>query len=163
MSSKRANRYDESQIKQWTEQEARNFHTDRNRTVHEQSSDSGVTVVLIFNMVTVVLIFNLLVALLCGYVAWQVWRLRNALAKVADALTVAEQTTHEVLWNAPQGIAQQQIRTSQLRQDYTRLMLQLQKAQQVLTLLGLGQLALRRYQRNSQNSHSQNSYSRNFK
>jgi hypothetical protein len=102
-------------------------------------------------MVTVVLIFNLLLALLCGYIAWQVLRLRSALAKVADALTVAEQTTHEILWNAPQGITQQQIRTYQLRQDYTRLMLQLQKTQQVLALLGLGQFVLRRYPRNSQN------------
>lgn len=114
-------------------------------------------------MVTVVLIFNLLMALLCGYVAWRVWQLRNALAKIADALTVAEQTTHEILWDAPQGIAQQQIRTYQLRQDYTRLILQLQKTQQVLALLGLGQLVLRRYQRNSKNSHSKNSYSQNFK
>jgi hypothetical protein len=98
--------------------------------------------------VTVVLIFNVLLALLCLYVVWQVCRLRAALTNIADTLIVAEHITHQVLHNAPQCIATRQIGAYQLRQDYRLLTLQMQKVQQVLTLLGLGQLVLRRYQQN---------------
>ena len=97
---------------------------------------------------TVVLIFNILLALLCLYVAWQVCRLRTALANIADALVIAEQTTHQVLCQAPQCISRRQVRAYQLRQDYQQLTLQMQKMQQVLALLGLGQLMFQRYRRN---------------
>ncbi|WP_416667557.1 hypothetical protein [Egbenema bharatensis] len=97
-------------------------------------------------MVTVVLIFNSLLALLCLYVAWQVCRLRNALANVADALIAAEHTTHRVLHNAPHHISKRQACTYQLRRDYYHLTLQMQKVQQVLALLGLGRFLWQQYQ-----------------
>lgn len=99
-------------------------------------------------MVTTVLILNGLIALVCLYAAWQVCRLRSTLAAIADALTTAERVTHRVLHGAPQAITTGQLGTAQMRQQYRLLTLQLQQVQQVLTLLGMGQLLWRQYQRN---------------
>lgn len=98
-------------------------------------------------MVTVVLVLNGLLTLLCLYAAWQVWRWRSILANAADALTAAERVTHRVLRGAPQAIVTGQVGTTQLRQQYRILMLQLQQIQQILALLGLGQFAWRQYRR----------------
>lgn len=98
-------------------------------------------------MVTVVLVLNGLLALLCLSAAWQVWRWRSTLAHVADALTAAERTTHRVLQGAPQAIATGQLGSAQLRQHYRLLALQLRQVQQILALLGLGQLVWRQYKR----------------
>lgn len=107
-------------------------------------------------MVTVVLVFNGVVALLCLYTAWKVWRLRSTLANIADVLAVAERSTYRVLHNAPHAISKRQIGTYQLRQNYRLLTLQLQQVQQILALLGWGQLAWQRYRRTqpSRQSHS---------
>lgn len=99
-------------------------------------------------MVTVVLALNLLIALLCLYVAWRIWRVRLSLGHIADILTAAERSTHAALHNAPQAIVRGQTGTYLLRLKYQQLALQLQKVQQILTLLGLGQLAWQRYGRN---------------
>jgi hypothetical protein len=96
-------------------------------------------------MTTIVLILNGLIALLCLYVAWQLCRLRSVLANAADALTIAERTTHRVLYNAPEAIGSGQLGSFQLRQRYRLLSLQLQQVQQVLSLLGLGQVVWRYY------------------
>jgi hypothetical protein len=90
-------------------------------------------------MVTVVVILNLLIALLCLFAAWQIWRLRRILAKVADTLTVAERKTHVVLYGAPDAITRGQMGIYQLRRTYQQLQPQLQRLQQVLGLLSLGQ------------------------
>lgn len=100
-------------------------------------------------MVMVVLVLNGLLALLGLYVFWQVCRWRSTLSKAADALTVAERVTHRVLRGAPQAIATGQLGTAQLRQHYQLLVLQLQQVQQILDLLGLGQLVWRQYRRQS--------------
>lgn len=114
-------------------------------------------------MVTVVLILNGLIALLCLYGAWQVCRWRSILATAADALIAAERATHRVLHTAPQAIATGQIGSSQLRQQYQLLSLQLQQVQQILSLLGLGQLAWRQYKRKfyKPNSSTSRSHRRN--
>lgn len=89
-------------------------------------------------MVTIVVI-NLLISCFCFYAAWQIWQLRRTLAQVANALTDYERNTHNVLYGAPVGILYGQKGTHQLRQQYQRLELQLQKVQQVLGLITLGQ------------------------
>lgn len=95
-------------------------------------------------MLTVVLIANVLIALLCLYVAWQVWNLRRVLANVADTLISVERSTYAVLHGAPNAIIQGQRGTRQLRKQYRQLQVQLQRAEQVLGLLSLGQTAWRR-------------------
>jgi hypothetical protein len=98
-------------------------------------------------MVTTVVVINLLIALLCWYTAYRVWRMGQILARVADALILAERRTDAVLSKAPRAITQQQVGTSQLRQRYRQLELQLYKAQKILALTGLSQFAWQWYTR----------------
>lgn len=105
-------------------------------------------------MVTVVLMLNGLIAALCWYVVWQVWMLRRTLSDVADALLVAEENTHNVLYGAPEAIATAQKGTYQLRQSYQRLLVQIVKLQQVLALLTAGQSAWRWVRQRSRSSRS---------
>lgn len=88
-------------------------------------------------MVILVVILNLLLSLLCLYVAWRVWNLRRVLAATADAVTLAERNTYNVLHGAPNAIYRGQIGVEGLRERYQQLDLQVQQLQQVLTLLGL--------------------------
>lgn len=99
-------------------------------------------------VVAVVIIINLLIATGCLYVAWQVWKLRLALSKATDALVSAERATHNVLSGAPQGIGQGETGVYYLRQRYQVLEAKLLRVQQILKLLGLGQLVWRRYGKN---------------
>ncbi|MBD2097255.1 hypothetical protein H6F90_19325 [Trichocoleus sp. FACHB-591] len=101
-------------------------------------------------MVITVVVINLLVSCFCFYAAWQIWKLRRTLAQVANALTASERSTHSVLYGAPTGILQGQRGVNQLRQQYQKLELQLQKVQQVLGLISLGQGVWRQQVRRSQ-------------
>jgi hypothetical protein len=96
-------------------------------------------------MVTVVVILNLLIASLCLYVAWQMWHLRRVLVKATNALIAAEQSTHQVLSSAPRFVLKGQGGVARMRHQYRQAALQLQKAQQILALLGLGQFVWKRY------------------
>jgi hypothetical protein len=96
-------------------------------------------------MVAVVIILNLLIATGCLYVAWQVWKLRSALSKAADALVSAERATHRVLSGAPRGIGKGETGAYHLRQKYQLLEVKLIQVQQILKLLGLGQIVWRWY------------------
>jgi len=90
-------------------------------------------------MVTVVVVLNTLIALICFYVAWRIVKLRRRLAKIADTLISAERRTHSVLKGGPKGIYKGQRGVHKLIERYQRLEPQLQKIQQVLALLSLGQ------------------------
>lgn len=90
-------------------------------------------------MLTVVVVLNVLISLLCLYVAWQVWNLRRALRATAAAVLLAERNTYNVLHGAPEAITQGQVGIGGARDSYQQLELQLQKVQQVLTLLSLVQ------------------------
>lgn len=89
-------------------------------------------------MLILVIALNVLIALGCLFVAWQLWQIRRTLSQVADALLIYERNTHDVLYGAPEAILQGQTGTHQLRQQYQTLAPQLQKFQQLLSLLGLG-------------------------
>lgn len=88
-------------------------------------------------MLTVVVVLNLLISLICLGVAWQVWNLRRVLGAAADAILLAERNTYNVLHNAPEAILQGQEGVGGARDSYQQLEIQLQKVQQVLTLLSL--------------------------
>jgi hypothetical protein len=96
-------------------------------------------------MVAVVIVLNLLIAIGCLYVAWQVWKLRSALSKASDAMVSAERATHRVLSGAPRGIGKGETGVRSLRRQYQRLEVKLLRVQQILKLLGLGQLVWRWY------------------
>ena len=88
-------------------------------------------------MVTVVVVLNVLISLLCLYAARKVWTLRRVLAASVDAVSLAERNTYAVLHGAPNAISNGQVGVQGLRERYQQLELQLQKVQQVLTLLVL--------------------------
>ncbi len=92
-------------------------------------------------MLTIVLIINAIISLLCILVAWQVWKLRRILGQAANSVLGAERATHNVLYGAPAAIATGQIGVSALRNNLKQLEPQLQRVQQVLGLLSLGQTA----------------------
>ncbi len=96
-------------------------------------------------MVITVLVFNVLIASLGFYVAWRLWQLRRTLAKAADALIAAEHSTHKVLHGAPRNISKGQSGVAQARQQYRKAAIQLEKAQKLLALLGLGQIVWNQY------------------
>lgn len=95
-------------------------------------------------MVIIVVMINLLLASYGFYLAWQIWQLRRALAQAADALIAAEQSTHNVLRNAPEAILRGELGARQLRQNYQDLQPKFKQAKQALTLLRLSQRLVNR-------------------
>lgn len=93
-------------------------------------------------MVVVVVVLNLGLALYLLYLTMHLWRLRKAFSQAAEALTVAERSTYAVLHGAPQAILSKQIGTREFRENYQKLQPKIQRAQQALTLLGMGRSLL---------------------
>lgn len=89
-------------------------------------------------MLIAVIVLNLALALYGFYLTWQMWRLRQAFSRAADALVVAERQTHRVLYGAPGAIERRQVGVQQLRQTYRQLAPKVQQAQQALALVGIG-------------------------
>jgi hypothetical protein len=96
-------------------------------------------------MVAVVIVLNLLIGVGCWVVARRVWKLRSALSKAADALVSAERATHRVLSGAPRGIGKGETGVRSLRRQYQNLEVKLLRVQQILKLLGLGQVVWQWY------------------
>ncbi|MBW4581381.1 MAG: hypothetical protein KME42_17570 [Tildeniella nuda ZEHNDER 1965/U140] len=90
-------------------------------------------------MLITVLVCNVSVGLLCLVAAWQLWRLKHRLARAANTLSSFERAVHRVLHRAPDTIARGHSGIDQLRAHYRSLEPQLQRAQQALALLSLGQ------------------------
>ncbi|WP_088892823.1 hypothetical protein [Leptolyngbya ohadii] len=96
-------------------------------------------------MVITVVALNILIASLGFYVAWRLLQLRRALAKAADALIAAERSTHSALHDAPRFVLKGQGGVAQARHQYRKAAIQLEKAQKLIALLGLGQVVWRQY------------------
>ena len=88
-------------------------------------------------MIGVVISLNIAIALFCLSIAWRVWRLSRALAKVADTLLLWEYSTHNTLYQAPESILLGQQRIAQLRRQQAQLQFHLQQVQKILTLIFL--------------------------
>ncbi len=95
-------------------------------------------------MITVVVCFNVLIALLCFYIAFRAWKLRQTLGKVADTLLTVERKAHSLLYGAPEAIVKGQCGVNYLRLQYQQLEPQLQQARQAIAMLSLGNKILRR-------------------
>ncbi len=96
-------------------------------------------------MLTLVLVVNFLIGSSCLLVAWQLWRLKCRLARFADQLIVAEKAVHRVLQPAPQYIRMGQTSTHHLRQRLSHLGPQIERIQQIMSLLSLTQIIWQRY------------------
>lgn len=97
-------------------------------------------------MLAAVVGLNILIAGLCWYGAWRVWRVRAALAKITEALALAELNV-QALQSAPESIRKGQISTQQLRQQYQTALFWLRQVQQLSVLLSLGQVVGQRWVR----------------
>jgi hypothetical protein len=95
-------------------------------------------------MLMVALAGNVIIGLICLLLAWRLWRLKQALAQVADTLLAVERVIHNVLKPAPRYILIAQSGTHGLRAKYQQLGFQLEGIQQILSLLGFGQQVWRR-------------------
>jgi hypothetical protein len=93
-------------------------------------------------MLIAVIVLNLALALYGFYLTWQMWGLRRAFSRAADALVNAERQTHNVLYGAPTAIERRQVGVQQLRQTYRQLEPKVRQAQQVLALVGMGRSLL---------------------
>lgn len=89
-------------------------------------------------MLIAVIVLNLSLALYGFYLTWQMRNLRQVFSKAADALILAEQSTHNLLSGAPEGIERRELGVHQLRQNYRQLQPKLQQAQKALALIGMG-------------------------
>ena len=90
-------------------------------------------------VLTFVLVANGLVTVGCFYGAWRMWCYSRVLARTADVLTQAEESTYRVLREAPQAIARGQLGVMQWRYLYTeQLTPQFRQVKQALAVLGMG-------------------------
>lgn len=94
-------------------------------------------------MLTIVITLNLMLAVLCVGVAWQVWRLKHALGRVADTLIDVERTTHSVLYGTPQTITDSYQRVEEMCDRIRRVEPQLRRARQALRLVAWQRRRLR--------------------
>jgi hypothetical protein len=95
-------------------------------------------------MVNFVLVANGIIGLVCLLIAWKLWKLKCYLAHAADKLTTAERNVHRVLYPAPEFILRGQSGTSHLRRNLADLEPQIQRIQQLMSLLSMGQLLWQR-------------------
>ena len=86
-------------------------------------------------MLTFVVICNLLITLLNFFLAWQIWQWRQKLALVAQTLNRFERSTHRILSVTPEVLDTGEKATSNLRERYQRLELQLERLAQVIRLV----------------------------
>ncbi|MFW6359892.1 MAG: hypothetical protein ACOC0N_11865 [Chroococcales cyanobacterium] len=88
-------------------------------------------------MVILVVVFNLLLAIANFYIAWRIWKIRRSLINVTDSLTSIDRTIYNIFYPAAPIIIKGQTGTSNLRNGYQKLSLQLQRIQDIFTALTL--------------------------
>lgn len=96
-------------------------------------------------MLTSIVIINTFLALVLFFVAWQLQRLRQSLARIADSLTAYDRSTQAALRGTPSAIYLGQQGIRRLRQGQQSPDMRLQRVRQVLTLLSLGQQVWQRF------------------
>ena len=90
-------------------------------------------------VVTVVVVLNGLIGLACLLVAWQFWQLKRRLASVTETLMSLQHTIYNIFHPAPGYIYKGQTGIAKLRRNYQQLQPQLQRLEQILGLISLGQ------------------------
>lgn len=94
-------------------------------------------------VIAIAVSLNILIALFGFYLAWRVWRLKQTLGGVTEALTRWEQNAHSGLnpGTLPPAILQGKRNTAGLRYRYAQLQVQIRQLQQVLALVSFLPLA----------------------
>jgi hypothetical protein len=87
-------------------------------------------------MIVTVVVINVVISLVCLLVARKIWQIRIRLAKVTTTLQRIEHDTAQILYPAPQTIANGQIGTHNLHIRYQQLCAQWQRLRQIMVVLG---------------------------
>jgi hypothetical protein len=93
-------------------------------------------------MLIFAVVVNFALGCLYLFIAQKIWKLRRRLIQASDALLSAERSVHQVLYGAPDFIYKGKAGSRLLRDKYRVLEVKVQRAQQAMTLLGLGNLLL---------------------
>jgi hypothetical protein len=86
-------------------------------------------------MIVFLIVVNLLITLLNLYLALKIWKLRQILIQVTDALTQCEKNAHVMLYLAPKLLRRSQNNICLCKKKYQKFQLQIEKIRQLLILL----------------------------
>ncbi|WP_414564322.1 MULTISPECIES: hypothetical protein [unclassified Anabaena] len=89
-------------------------------------------------MVTTVVVINTFISLVLLFVAWQMWKLKGRIGRIADKLSDYERAVHAALYTAPERIDISQQKIHNLRQGNQGLQLQILQVRQIISLLLFG-------------------------
>ncbi|MEC4816830.1 MAG: hypothetical protein SAK29_26710 [Scytonema sp. PMC 1069.18] len=90
-------------------------------------------------MVIVVVVINISISLTLFYVARRLWQFKKRLVRIANILMIAERSTHNVLYGAPEAIYLSQRNINNLREGNQSLQLQIQQIRQLAGVLAFAQ------------------------
>ena len=88
-------------------------------------------------MTEIVIATNVAISLFNLYIAWKIWRLRQAIARFTDTLVQVERKTQQVLYSAPEFIIQGRQGTRNLKESHQQLEQKWRQIEQILQLLAL--------------------------
>ena len=94
----------------------------------------------------IVVLMNVAIAMGCFYLARRTWRLHYKLERLERRILLLDRRVNTVLQQTTHVFEKQQVVSSNLKQRYSRLEVQIQQLQKILTLVNLG-LSLWRWQR----------------
>jgi hypothetical protein len=89
-------------------------------------------------MFILVILVNVFISIVFFYIAIRIWRFKQKLIFLTDSINSYELAIHTALHTASESIDTRQEQIHSLRQKYTTLQLQIQKLQQILSLILLG-------------------------
>lgn len=93
-------------------------------------------------MVTIVVVINILISLILFYCAWQLYKIRELVARLRESLTKCDRNSYALLYRRPEAIylAKQNLRN--LRQSNQSLQVKLRQIKQILALIVFGRQIL---------------------
>ncbi|WP_414542346.1 hypothetical protein [Nostoc sp. CCY0012] len=89
-------------------------------------------------MVTTVVVINTFISLILLFAAWQMWKLKGRIGRIADKLSAYERAAHAALYTAPERIDISQQKIHNLRQGNQGIQLQILQVRQIISLLLFG-------------------------
>ncbi len=93
-------------------------------------------------MVTIVVVINIFISLIFFYSAWQLYNLRQKLARLSKFLTNCDRNSYALLHRRAEAIYLAKQNFSNLRQDNQSLQVKLRLVKQILALIVFGRQIL---------------------
>lgn len=93
-------------------------------------------------MVTIVVVINILISLILFYCAWQLYNLRQKIARLTKIFTSCDRNSYALLYRRPEAIYLGKQNLSNLRQENQSLQVKLRQVKQILALIVFGRQIL---------------------